>query len=72
MVKFKEISTEAFRRSLPYSAVRPWGVMNDYIVEFGYLGPDTKNLLKASVKLARGGKLATLQGFLVNNSLPFA
>ncbi|KAG0049982.1 hypothetical protein BGZ83_005220 [Gryganskiella cystojenkinii] len=68
-VKFREISPETYKSFLPPAAAGPLTAMNEYDVEFGYYGPETKTLVEASAKLARG-ELTTLEQYLRNNPLP--
>jgi uncharacterized protein YbjT (DUF2867 family) len=65
-VKFNKISIETFKSSLPPGVAEPLAPQYEYVTEFGYFGPETKSLIEASVKLARG-HLSTFEEYLVNN-----
>lgn len=62
-VKFQPISIDTYKSYLPPLAQEPLAAMNEFIVEFGYYGPDTNNLVEHSAKQARG-RLTTLEEYL--------
>ncbi|KAG0018427.1 hypothetical protein BGZ82_000447 [Podila clonocystis] len=65
-VKFNKISIETYKSHLPPGAAEPLAAQYEYVTEFGYFGPETKSLIEASAKLARG-HLTTFEEYLINN-----
>ncbi|KAG0009499.1 hypothetical protein BGZ81_003355 [Podila clonocystis] len=53
-VKFNKISIDTYKSHLPPGAAEPLAAQYEYVAEFGYFGPETKALIEASAKLARG------------------
>ncbi|KAG0045430.1 hypothetical protein BGZ83_009357 [Gryganskiella cystojenkinii] len=65
-VKFNKISIEAYKSHLPPGAAEPLAAQYEFVTEFGYFGPETKTLIEASQKLARG-HLTTFEEFVVKS-----
>ena len=67
-VTYQQIPVEEFRKHLPYAADMLIEMM-DYQQEFGYYGPQTKELVAWAAENARG-KVHTFQEYLAQNPLP--
>jgi len=72
-VAYKQISSEDFKKSLPFD-----GALDDIFVEglsaqeeFGYFGPDSKRLVAWAAENARG-RLSTLEEYLETHPLQLA
>lgn len=63
-VVYRQVSVEEFKKSLPFDAIVD---ANSYGEEFGYWGPDSKNLIVWASENARG-KLSTLEDYLEAHS----
>ena len=62
------LSKEDFYRTVPSSLAGPVSSMFTFINNFGYCGPETKEIVKWSTKQARG-KLITMEGFFAKSPL---
>ena len=67
-VVYRQLSVEEFKKSLPFDAVID-GLCS--VEEFGYWGPDSKNLIAWASENARG-KLSTLDDYLEAHPLQLA
>ena len=65
-VKYVRISEEEFSRNVPPSLVVPLSSMFTFINEFGYYGPETKDIVEWSIRQARG-ELTTIEDFFAKN-----
>ncbi|GJJ67785.1 NAD(P)H dehydrogenase (quinone) [Entomortierella parvispora] len=66
VVKFNKISIDAFKSSLPPGVAGPLADQYQYISEFGYFGPQTRSLIEASIRLARG-HLTTFEEYVAKD-----
>ena len=67
-VVYKQIPLEEFKKSLPFEPdIFIEGF--SYQEEFGYFGPDSKNLVAWVAENARGGRLSTLEEYLEKHPL---
>lgn len=66
-VTYVRITEEEFSKALPAPVAGPLASMFNLMNDFGYYGPETKNLVEWSVKQARG-RLTTTEEFFSKNS----
>ncbi|CRG92003.1 hypothetical protein PISL3812_09057 [Talaromyces islandicus] len=62
-VKYNQIPTDVFKRFLPPAAADNLAEMLLYIQDFGYFGPDTRQKVDWTAKVAKG-KLTTFEEFI--------
>lgn len=65
-VKYVTLSKEDFYRTVPSSLAGPVSSMFTFINDFGYYGPETKEIVKWSTKQSRG-KHITMEDFFVKS-----